>query len=114
MKPFKELLKTKEFYLENFQNELFIEIKSYMEKENLNQSQLAEKLGVTRGYISQVLNGNFNHSIGKLIEISLAIGLAPIIQYKPIDEYIEEQKSIRTKCKEKSKVHKFDSEIIPI
>ena len=44
-----------------------------MKDKKLNRSQLAKKLGVTKGYITQVLNGDFDHRISKLVDLSLAI-----------------------------------------
>jgi transcriptional regulator with XRE-family HTH domain len=55
-----------------------------MDAEGLNQSQLAKRLGVSKGYVSQVLNGNFNHTVRKLIELSLAIGMVPVVVYETI------------------------------
>ena len=67
MLSFKELLKTEEYWAEQVQNQIFRVVKSYMEVHNLNQSQLAEKLNVSKGYVSQILNGNANFSIKKLV-----------------------------------------------
>ena len=79
----KELIKTPEYWLEKLQNEIFRQVHAYMDKEGLNQSQLAIRLGVSKGYISQVLNGNFNFSIRKLVELSLSIGVVPEIRFQP-------------------------------
>lgn len=96
MKKFEELVETPEYWLETIQNELYEHVFNYMESENINQTQLAERLGVTKGYISQVLNGHFNHSLVKLIELSLAIGVAPDVDFKPIQAYLQEQIEVRT------------------
>ena len=55
------------------QNELYRQVVTYMEKEGLNQTELACRLGVTKGYISQILKGDFNYTLKKLI----AMGLLP-------------------------------------
>lgn len=83
-----ELLKSPEYWFEETQNEIFRQITDYMEEEGLNQTQLAEHLGVTKGYVSQVVNGNFNYTLRKFIELALAIGRVPRIEYIPIEEYI--------------------------
>ncbi len=95
MKTKSELFQTEEYWLENFQNELFRKVHEYMNKEGLNQSQLAAKLGYSKGYISQILNGETNFTFKKLIEVCLKIGIAPDLQLKPIDQYInsEEQRT---------------------
>lgn len=87
-----ELLKTPEYWFEQVQNELFRQVYEFMEKEGINQTQLAEKLGVSKGYISQIMKGEFNYTLKKLIELSMAIGQAPQIEYKNIEDMIIEDK----------------------
>jgi len=74
------LRKQPEFVLTQLQNELYRELTIYMEKNTLSKKQLAEKLGVSPSYISQVLNGNFNFTVLKLVELSLAIDKVPVIR----------------------------------
>ena len=87
-----ELLKTPEYWFEQAQNELYKHVIEFMEKEGINQTHLAEKLGVSKGYISQIMKGEFNYTIKKLIELSLAVGKVPKIEYKSISEVITEDK----------------------
>ncbi len=96
MKKFQELIETPEYWLETIQNELYQHVYSYMKREKINQTQLAQRLGVTKGYISQVLNGQFNHRLEKLIELSLAIGIAPDMEFKTLQQYLNEQQIIRS------------------
>jgi len=46
-------------------------------------------LGVTKGYVSQILNGDFNHRLSTLVDLSLAMGKAPVIQFTDLDKIIE-------------------------
>ena len=85
-----ELLQSPEYWFENAQNDLYGQVIDYMEKEGINQNQLAERLGVTKGYISQILKGEFNYTLKKLIDISLAIGQVPKIDYVPLSKIIAE------------------------
>ena len=48
---------------------------------------MAYRLWVSKGYISQIIKGEVNYTLKKLIEISLAIGKAPIIEFKPLAEF---------------------------
>ncbi|MFN8256197.1 MAG: helix-turn-helix transcriptional regulator [Bacteroidales bacterium] len=84
-----ELIKTEEYWFETLQNEIYRMVADYLARENMNQSQLAEKLGVSKGYISQIMNGNFNYTLKKLIELSLAVGKAPILEFKELDEILK-------------------------
>lgn len=90
-----ELKSSPEYHLEVIQNELYRELKAYLEKEGISQSDFAKKLGVSKGYVSQVLNGNFNFTLAKLIELSLAIGKYPQFNLLPIDKEEEVGKSIK-------------------
>ena len=58
-----ELLKTKEYWFETLQNEIYRMVDEYIKREGITQTKLAEQLGVSRGYISQIMNGNFNFSL---------------------------------------------------
>lgn len=87
-----ELLKSPEYWFENAQNELYRQVVEYKEKKGINQTELAEELGVTKGYVSQILKGEFNYTLKKLIEISLAIGKIPQIEYKTVTDVIAEDK----------------------
>lgn len=81
-----ELLKNKGYWVAKIQLELFDALNQYMSQNNLNRTQLAKHLGVSKGYVTQVLNGDFNHRISKLVELALAIGKAPEISYIDLQE----------------------------
>jgi len=85
-----ELLQSPEYWTTKIQLELFSQMEDYMKENNLNRTQLAEKLGVTKGYISQVLNGDFDHRVSKLVELSLAIGVIPQIYFEAVEQCIKE------------------------
>lgn len=40
-----------------------------------HKSQLAEYLGVSKGYLSQLLNGDYDHRMSKFFELALAFGM---------------------------------------
>lgn len=81
-----ELVKSPEYWLETIQNEIFRQVTAYLKDNHMNQTQLAIQLGVSKGYISQVMKGEFNYTLKKLIELSLAVGKAPILSFKPLTE----------------------------
>lgn len=81
-----EILNRPGFWAEDIRMKLCEALENYMKNNNLNQAQLAEKLGFSKSYISQVLNGNFNYSIQKLAELALAIGMVPRIEFETIDD----------------------------
>lgn len=86
----KELLSSQEHWVFEIQNQVFNLVRQYMEDEKMNQSQLAKKLGVSKGYVSQLLNGNCDHRVSKLIEIVLATGHVPKLNFQPTVAFLEE------------------------
>ncbi|MFA4851453.1 MAG: helix-turn-helix domain-containing protein [Bacteroidales bacterium] len=84
----KDLIKSPEYWLENIQDEIFRLISEYMKKNKINQTELAKEWGVSKGYISQILNGNFNFSLLKFIELVIAVEKIPVIKFENISEYL--------------------------
>lgn len=80
-----ELLNSKEYWMVKFQQALYEEVAKYLAEHNLTQTEFAEKLGVSKGYVSQILHGDFDHKISKLIEISIAINKAPVIDFETLE-----------------------------
>lgn len=83
-----ELLRSPEYWFEDAQNELYRQVIAYKERKGINQTQLAEELGVSKGYVSQILKGEFNYTLKTLIDISLAIGIVPKIEYEQLSKVI--------------------------
>ncbi|NLA15154.1 MAG: helix-turn-helix transcriptional regulator [Bacteroidales bacterium] len=84
-----ELIRSVEYWLTKFQIKLFNKVNDYIKKNNLNRDKFAKQLGVSKGYVSQILNGNADHRMSKFIELSLAIGLVPTISFESIDDFIQ-------------------------
>ena len=102
----RELLSSKEYWLATIQLDLYAQLEVYMKENAINRTQLAEKLGVTKGYVTQVLNGDFDHKISKLVELSLAIGLVPRLNYEPLEQVLEEDRqAISTSRQEGELIH---------
>jgi transcriptional regulator with XRE-family HTH domain len=97
-----ELLSSKEYWMVQIQNELYGILEDYMAKNNLNRTQLAEKLNVTKGYVTQVLKGDFNHKISKLVGLSIACNKVPIIHFVDLKKYILDDEHDRLHIYEKS------------
>ena len=85
-----ELLKSKEYWMVRLQNNLFQAIKNYMEVNKLNRTQLAARLNVTKGYITQVLNGDFDHKISKLVDLALSCNAVPLLYLVDLEKFIKD------------------------
>lgn len=89
-----ELLRSDQYWMLKIQVGLFQEIENYMLEKNINRSQLADQLNVTKGYITQVLNGDFDHRISRLVHLALQVGKVPVIEFKSLNKIIyEDQQS---------------------
>ena len=87
-----ELVSKPEYWLETIQNEIFRQVTAYLKDNNMTQNQLAAQLGVTKGNVSQIMKGEFNYTLKKLIELSLAVGKAPVINFMPLAEIVAAEK----------------------
>ena len=85
-----DLLKDEGYWIAKIQTELYRELTAFMERNKMNSTQLANYLGCSKSYISQLLNGNFNHKLTKLVELSLAIGKAPVIEFRDLKKVVME------------------------
>ena len=82
-----ELLKRPNYLLTKYQNEIYRQLVDYIQSNNLTQKDLAKSLGVSNAYVSQLLNGDFNFTLKKLIEIGLMIGRVPALEFVDIAEF---------------------------
>ena len=83
-----ELLKSKEYWIGKIQLNLFELIEDFMKNNNLSRLEFAKKLGVTKGYVSQILNGEFDHRISKFVELTLAVGKVPNFKFDDLKQFI--------------------------
>ena len=75
-----------DFITEGIQLDLYNKLIEYMQEKQINQSELAKMLGVTKGYVSQLLNGNFDFRLGTLVNLCIQIGVVPELILRNIDE----------------------------
>lgn len=94
-----ELLKSPDYWFEAAQNDLFAEVKQYLDRENITQTELAERLNVSKGYISQIMNGNANFTLKKLVDFFISIGKVPQVKYLDFEEILENDNTKRESLK---------------
>ena len=73
------------YWTQNIQFALNGVLHDYLKVNNMTQKDFADKLGVSKGYVSQILNGNFDHKLSKLVELALACGMVPKVEFVPAD-----------------------------
>lgn len=107
MKTREDLLKSPTYWLTKIQIEVFTLLNNYMEENNLTQKQVAEKLNVSPSYVSQILNGNFNFTISKLIELALLVGKAPVLQFESVENLLKTELAQRADLKPAARARKI-------
>ncbi|GAB3993538.1 hypothetical protein GCM10028807_29000 [Spirosoma daeguense] len=86
-----ELITSREYWITKIQLDLYNQVEQYMKDHELSRTQLANQLNVTKGYISQLLNGDFDHKISKLVDLALVMGKAPQINYVDLQDVISQE-----------------------
>ena len=88
-------MRSPEYWITGIQVDLYNCAERFMEKHNMNRTQLAAHLGVSKGYVSQLLNGDYDHKLSKLVELSLAFGYVPDVTFMPVDRYITIEQGVK-------------------
>ncbi len=78
-----DILNTPAYWTQLIQLQLHDCVHSYIEEMDMTQAAFAEKIGVSKGYISQILNGNYDHKLSKLVELALACDCVPAFSFQP-------------------------------
>ena len=86
-----ELLKSKEYWISQLQIHLFETVEDYLKDNNISRSEFAAQIGVSKSYVTQVLNGDFDHKISKYVELMMACNKVPIVNIMDLDVYIGDE-----------------------
>lgn len=89
-----ELLQSKEYWVTTIQLMLFAEVEAFMKTHKMNRTQFADYLGCTKGYVTQLLSGDYDNKLSKLVELSLAIGKVPKLEFVEADSFISKDKTV--------------------
>lgn len=121
-----KILNQPSYWVEGINSFLYNAILEYMEENNMNRTELASHLGISKGRVSQILNdGEINFSIEKVVQIALKVNKFPLFELKDKSAYLDELSSIYHKTKDFSyyendsfsevySKNKKDSKIIPL
>jgi len=78
--------KTFEYRLEKILIQLGEDICRLMRDQQISRAEVAERLGVSRAYVTRVLNGNPNLTIKTLLKLSDALGHELAIHFVPMPD----------------------------
>lgn len=85
-KWFEEARQHDEYHIEGAKLQLATLILDRMEELGVNQSQLAERIGVSRQSISKILNGYSNLTLARMVKIARALNCGLQLQFAPNPE----------------------------
>ncbi len=78
--------KSPDYWTQMIQISLYNHIKQYLSTNHITQNEFAMQLGVSKGYVSQILNGDFDHKLSKLVELAVACGFVPKVEFLPVSD----------------------------
>ncbi len=84
-----KLLRSKDYILSKLQLNLLDMIGQYKEKKKLKDAHLAKELGVSKGYVSQILHATYDHKLSKVVELALACNKMPLLHFVDLDQFIK-------------------------
>lgn len=79
-----KLIRSQEYWLSKIQIDLFNEVEQFMKKNELNRTELEQRFGISINQINQILDGEANLTISELVNLSLALELAPHISFEDL------------------------------
>ncbi len=83
-----ELLRNPGYWTDKIHYKLYDLLREELKKQGIKKKELAELLGVSKGYITQIFNGEVDHRVSKLVELAMAVGYIPFIEYRKTEEVI--------------------------
>ena len=92
MSKFRKTIRSEQYWVLKGQSDIYNMLNENL-KERGDNRRLAEKIGVTDGYISQIMNGEseINPTWKKIVKLCLSLDKVPVLAIKDFDEFIEEQ-----------------------
>jgi len=88
-----ELISSPDYWVAKTQIELYNKVQNYLTENKMSRSVFADMLGVTRGYVSQILNGNCDHRLSKFFELYLAIGEVPTLSFRSLESVLSDDEN---------------------
>lgn len=82
----KEIISEPAYWLSKVQTELFRLANKFMKDHKMNRKGFASHLGVTPGYVTQLLNGDYDYRLSHVAELAIALGYVPVVNFIPIEE----------------------------
>lgn len=102
------LLQKPEFAVEAAKGEFIMDVTesicAILEEKKMERKDLANNMNKSKGYISQILNGERNMTLATLAEICHALGYKPAIKFKKHEEHVVYEDSFKVDASAESKI----------
>lgn len=79
-----ELKRDPEYVAEALALDIIEQVLLHMEEQGITRSQLAERMKVSRPYITRVFDTPPNMTLETVARVALAVGTTPVVSLKPI------------------------------
>ncbi len=111
----KEVEKTPEFISEEIAFKIALEINKQLENVGMTKKEFAKSLGVSKPYVSQILQGENNMTILSICKIAVTLGLQPEISFNDLNVHREnkEYSSVSVCWESANNSPSIDQDIIP-
>lgn len=86
METRKELVESPEYITTVLQIQIYNMVRNYLKESGLTQTEFAKRLGVSKGYVSQILNCRCDNRLSSLVKLALACGKLPDIEFRPVEQ----------------------------
>jgi predicted XRE-type DNA-binding protein len=82
---FERAAKEDDFWTATAIMELTEELAGWMERNQVSRSELAARIGVSAPYVTKILKGNVNFTIGTMVKLARAVGANLQLHLVPMD-----------------------------
>jgi len=82
---FEQAAEQDEFWAATAIMELTEELAGWMERNQVSRSELAARIGVSAPYVTKILKGNVNFTIGTMVKLARAVGANLELHLVPVD-----------------------------
>ena len=90
----KEIEESIEYKIESISIDVAIQFYKQMKKLGINKKELAKRLGVSKSYVTQLLNGKSNMTIETLIKVAEALNLN--LQIKLVPKKLDSEANVQS------------------
>lgn len=108
-----ELIQMPEYWIGQMQLALYEAAEQFMKEHHMNRTQLAAYLGVSKGYVSQLLNGDYNYSLSKLVELAIKLNCVPKLHLEPMRPR-RERKHPKFEAVESPYTARYNNRVTPV